>query len=76
LNSRVGDLTKFAEFQKSIAAASGTLLAQVLVPAWRKEKEPLLVTPAKDEKEEIVPSLPRQAEDVHIRNVEEFVCLN
>ena len=76
LNSRAGDLTKFAEFQKSIAAASGTLLAQVLVPAWRKEKESLLVTPAKDEKEEIVPSLPRQAEDAHIRNVEEFVCLN
>jgi hypothetical protein len=76
LNSRVGDLTRFTEFQKSIAAASGTLLTQVLVPAWRKERVSLLVAPAKDEKEETAPSLPPQAEEAHIRNVEEFVCLN
>jgi hypothetical protein len=76
LNSRVGDLTRFTEFQEAIAAASGTLLTQVLVPAWRKEKVSLLVAPAEDKKEEAAPSLPPQAEDAHIRNLEEFVCLN
>jgi len=76
LNSGVGDLTRFTEFQKSIAAASGTLLARVLVPAWRLEKESLLVAHAKEEKEETAPSVPPPPEDAHIRNAEEFVCLN
>src|SRR5579872_2054141 len=76
LDSVVGDLTRFTEFQKSIAAASGTLLARMLVPAWRLEEESLLVAPAKDEGEEAVPSAPPQAEGAHIRNAEEFVCLN
>jgi hypothetical protein len=48
----------------------------VLVPAWRNEKESLLVALAKDEKEEAAPSIPPQAKDAHIRNIEEFVCLN
>ena len=76
LNASVGDLRKFTEFQKSIAAASGTLLARALVPAWRLEEESLLVAPAKDVKEETAPGVPPQAEDAHIRNAEEFVCLN
>jgi len=75
LKSRVGDLTRFTEFQKSVAAACGTLLTQVLVPAWRKEEESLLISTAKDEKEETSPK-PPPAEDSHIRNAEEFVCLN
>jgi len=76
LNSLAGDLTRFTEFQRSIAAASGTLLARMLVPAWRLEEESLLVAPAKYEKEETVPSVPPQAEAARIRNAEEFVCLN
>lgn len=72
-NSRVGDLTSFRTFQQSVAAASGILLTQVLVPAWRKEKESLLAAPAKDEKEEVGRNLPN---DEHIRNAEEFLCLN
>ena len=75
LKSRVGDLTRFTEFQKSVAAACGTLLTQVLVPAWRKEEESLLISTAKDEKEETSPK-PPPAEDANIRNAEEFVCLN
>ena len=70
---------RFDEFQdvsKRVAAASGTLLTQLLVPAWRQEKESLLVTTAKDEKEEGALHPPAQAEDEHIRNAEEFVCLN
>lgn len=75
-NSRVGDLTSFKDFQKSIAAASGTLLTQLLVPAWRNEKESLLVASATGEKDEVTPAPPPQAMKEHIRNAEEFVCLN
>ena len=75
-NARVGNLTSFRTFQKSVAAASGTLLAELLMPAWRKEKESLLVEPAKDEKDQTVPHPPAPAKDEHIRNAEEFVCLN
>lgn len=76
LNSGVGDLTKFTEFQESVASASGTLFARLLVPAWRLEEKSLLVALAKEEKEEAAPSVPPQAVEAHIRNAEEFVCLN
>lgn len=75
-NSRVGDLTSFTDFQKSIASATGTLLAQLLVPAWRNEKESLLIVSVSHEKEEVTPTPPPQAKEEHIRNAEEFVCLN
>lgn len=76
VNPRVGDLTSFKTFQKRVAAASGTLLTQLLVPAWRREKESLLVATAKDEKEEAARYPLAQAKDEYIRNAEEFVCLN
>ena len=75
-NSRAGDLTSFREFQKSIASASGTLLSKLLVPAWRREKKSLIVEIARDEKEEAAPNCPPPSKDEHIRNAEEFVCLN
>jgi hypothetical protein len=73
---RAGDLTSFRDFQKSIAAASGTLLTKLLVPEWRKEQGSLLAAPLKEEKTEATPNPPRQAKEEHIRNAEEFVCLN
>jgi hypothetical protein len=73
---RAGDLTSFGEFQKRTASASGTLLSQLLLPAWRKENKSLLVAFAKDEKGEAAPAPPPQSEEEHIRNAEEFVCLN
>ena len=75
--ARAGDLTSFYKFQKSVAATSGTLLTELLVPAWRKESESLIVAPATpiDEKEGVAPNKPSQAADEHIRNAEEFVCL-
>ena len=73
--SRAGDLTSFRKFQKSIAAAGGTLLTQLLVPEWREEKGSLLAAPIKEEKEETTPDPPPQAKEEHIRNAEEFVCL-
>lgn len=75
-NSRAGNLMSFKEFQESIASASGTLLTNLLLPAWRKENRSLLVALAKDDKEEAAPASPIQSEEEHIRNVEEFVCLN
>jgi hypothetical protein len=75
-NSRVRDLRSFRDFQKNIASASGTLLSQLLVPAWRKEKVSLIVGRASEEKEEATPTAPPQAGQEHIRNAEEFVCLN
>ena len=75
-NSRVGDLTSFNEFQKSIASASGTLLTQLLVPAWRKEKESLLTVSQTDEKDESTGNPLPQAKEEYVRNAEEFVCLN
>jgi len=75
-NARVGDLTTFREFQESIASASGTVLTQLLVPAWRKEKESLLTASPTDEQEQAAPTPPAQAGEEHIRNAEEFVCLN
>jgi|HubBroStandDraft_2_1064218.scaffolds.fasta_scaffold00558_12 hypothetical protein len=75
-NPDVGDLTSFKEFQKSIASASGTLLTQLLVPAWRKEKESLLGAWQVEGKEEVTSPLPPQAKEEYIRNAEEFVCLN
>jgi hypothetical protein len=75
-NSRAGDLSSFSKFQESIAFASGTLLAKLLVPAWRREKGSLLVDYAKEERDETASHHPLPAEDEHIRNAEEFVCLN
>src|SRR6266851_2947117 len=75
-NSLVGDLTSFRDFQNNIASASGALLTQLLLPAWRKEKVSLIVVRAMGEKEEATPAAPPQSSQEHIRNAEEFVCLN
>ncbi len=77
-NPLAGDLSSFKSFQESIASASGTLLAKVLVPAWRLEEQSLIVGPPKDEKEkeEDGSNRPLQPKDKHIQNAEEFVCLN
>jgi hypothetical protein len=69
-----GDLTAFATFQQSLAKATGTLLTHLLIPAWRKETESLTLAPAA-EKEAPSPSTPPQANEEHVRNAEEFVCL-
>jgi hypothetical protein len=74
---RAGDLRSFRAFQKIAAAASGTLLTKLLVPAWRQEKESLVVVATKpnEEKEDTSPAKPLQAKEGYIRNAEEFVCL-
>lgn len=75
--THAGNLRSFRAFQRTVAAASGTLLTRVLLPAWRAEKESLIVAPARasDENEKATPIKPPQAKDPHIQNAEEFVCL-
>jgi hypothetical protein len=74
--SSAGDLSSFKNFQQKIANASGTLLSQLLVPAWRTEEASLVVEIAKDDKDETAHHHPPLPEDKHIQNAEEFVCLN
>jgi hypothetical protein len=73
-NRNAGDLTMFKTFQESVARASGTLLTHLLIPAWRKETQSLILAPAGD-KEAATPSTPIPAKEEHVRNAEEFVCL-
>jgi len=71
------DLANFRKFQLSTAAASGTLLTKLCLPAWRKDKESLIVAATRnpDEKEGSAPGGPPISKEEHIRNAEEFVCL-
>ena len=73
-DANAGDLTKFKTFQESVAKATGALLTHLLIPAWRKETQSLILAPNAD-KEAATPSMPPQAKEEHVRNAEEFVCL-
>jgi hypothetical protein len=75
---RVVELTLL---QESLANTAGTMLTEVLIPAWRKESESFLMGPPAEAKEsgkdktdspgaQSVARLPQ-----HIRNTEELVCL-
>ena len=68
------DLLPFKRFQQSVAKASGALLTHLLIPAWRKEAQSLIVAPAED-KEAATQRMPIPAKEEHVRNAEEFVCL-
>jgi hypothetical protein len=72
-----GDLTKFKAFQESVAKAAGALLTHLLIPAWRNEKQSLILAPTADkgDKEAATPSMPPPAKVEHVQNAEEFVCL-
>ena len=80
-NSRAKNLTDFQNFQTSVATATGSLLTNLLIPAWMKEKHSLLmsVKETKEDKEEkgedAAGDLPTHLPDEHLRNAEEFVCL-
>jgi hypothetical protein len=76
MEAHAGDLSSFSKFQQSISSASGTLLAKLLVPAWRLEEQSLVVESVKDEHDEAGPTRAPQPEERHICNAEEFVCLN
>jgi hypothetical protein len=69
-----GDLTKFSTFQETVAIATGALLTHLLIPAWRKEEQSLILAPTAD-KEGATASTPPPAKEEHVKNAEEFVCL-
>jgi hypothetical protein len=72
-NPVAGDLSSFEAFQQSTAVAAKALLTQLLVPAWRLERESLLLETSRTKQDgKEAPDLPK---DDHIRNAEEFVCL-
>jgi hypothetical protein len=78
LRIRAGNLSTFQKFQQQVASASGVLFSQLLVPAWRLEPDSLLVGFSKDEKDrkDDPGAGAPLAIDKHLRNAEEFVCLN
>jgi hypothetical protein len=74
-NSNAAGLCAFEEFQEQIAATTGLLLSELLVPAWRKEKHSLtLVEPDATDAGKNKQSSPESKEE-HIRNAEELTCL-
>jgi hypothetical protein len=82
-NPRAKDLSSFTAFQNSVAASTGTLLTHLLVPFWIKETHSLLMSSPKDAKaskegdeEAHASDTSPQVPEEHIRNAEEFVCLN
>jgi hypothetical protein len=68
-------LRAFKGFQKQIAATTGLLLSELLVPAWRKENHSLtLVEPDASDAGKNKQSSPESKEE-YIRNAEEVTCL-
>jgi hypothetical protein len=72
-----GDFQTLQEFQASVAKTSGYLLVHLLIPEWQRQKCSLILeedqTPGESSSSP-EHSLPLADED-HIRNAEEFVCL-
>jgi hypothetical protein len=74
-NPKAAGLRAFEEFQKQIAATTGLLLSEVLIPSWRKEKHSLiLVEPDGSDAGKNKQSSPESKEE-YIRNAEELTCL-
>ena len=82
-DSKERDFTAFSAIQSSIAQTTGVVLAQILVPHWRKEDKSLVQkfsvkddvakdadSDARGEVQKATPELPDC-----IRNAEELVCL-
>ena len=68
-------LRSFKELQKQIGATSGFVLANLLVPAWRKEKHSLILVEAHGKGEDERTPCPPLSTQEHLRNAEELVCL-
>ena len=76
----VGEIQRLSQFQRTVASTAGVVIANVLMPAWQKEKESLILAPlalsaqpSEDEtKNSPIPAGPLKP---HIRAAEEFVVL-
>jgi len=71
--STTGDFSCFTTFQEHSAQAAGLILSKVLIPQWRKEGESLVILSRDSRKKEETPAAPELANDLYIRNAEEFV---
>jgi hypothetical protein len=71
-----GSLKTLETFQDRVAELAGKVLTRVLIPAWRSEKESLIlelgILPEQQRAAEKAPLPPAEE---HIRNAEELVCL-
>jgi hypothetical protein len=73
--SSAAGLRDFEDFQKTIAATTGKVLTDLLVPEWKQEKHSLiLVQPMGSDEDEHKQSPPESTRE-HIRNAEELTCL-
>lgn len=72
-------LDKLRDVQISFAHTAAKMLAELLVPAWRKERESSLLSPGgneEDDKDKPTPGAQSVASlPPHVRNAEELVCL-
>jgi hypothetical protein len=71
-----GSLRTLETFQDRVGELAGKVLTRVLIPAWRSEKESLIlelgILPEQQRAAEKAPLPPAEE---HIRNAEELVCL-
>jgi hypothetical protein len=75
-NADAGDLNAFRTFQKRVANVCGSLLRNLLLPAWRAEDESLVLVGEKEaESQGAARQVAPLAKEACVRNAEEFVCL-
>lgn len=72
-----GNFKTLETYQKRVAALSGKLLTDVLIPAWRRDTDSLLLIEARADSDQpgTPDKVPLASIKKHIRNAEELVCL-
>jgi hypothetical protein len=73
-DSEASGLWLLRSFQVDVAAVTGKLMTGVLLPAWSREGDSLILDP-NQKSDDSRPSVPPLPEDHFIRNCEELVCL-
>jgi hypothetical protein len=68
-------MRSFEVVQQQIAKTTGLLLSEILVPAWRVEKQSLVLVPTPASGEENSRKFMPESTEEYIRNTEELVCL-
>jgi hypothetical protein len=73
-NPDSGDLSCFTKFQENSASTAGLILSRVLIPQWRKEGKSLVILSPSSGKKDETAAAPGLADDLYMRNAEEFVA--
>jgi len=76
-NANAAGLRSFEELQQRIAATTGQVLTDLLAPAWRREKQSLILVQSGGSDKDIDErkQAPPESGQEHIRNAEELTCL-